>query len=530
MPPWDPSDDVLRERLRAKGWTPPRAALAPLLGRLAGDEAGAELAERALERLGEEAARAAMTALPDAAPPARGRLCRLVGRIAQARRAEPLVRFLLERVDDADPKTRRNAIIALGKLGGEEVEARLCAAYAGSSIEHQRSIAAALGKLGGKEALALLRAAHAGDAELRRIVQEAVLKLERTLGRRSSGRIDATRAAPGPLPVVVRCREGLEPFVLDELGAEASSHEAGPGRVTATLTGPLGALYRSRVMLRFGFPLDAGGTRDPGEALVRALTSQASARIFAAFTDGPVRYRIEWASGGHRRGLTFRAAEAIARARPELVNDPTESLWEAVVTEPPGAPVEVELWPRGLPDERFAYRRAHVPASSHPTVAAALVRLGGARADDVVWDPFTGAGTELVERARLGPYARLLGTDLDAQALDRARENLAAAGIAAELAVADARTHAPRPAPTLVVTNPPMGRRVLDKRRTSALVAAFLENAARRLRPGGRLVWITPRARDAVRLAGPLGLEVTFQRRVDMGGFWAELQAMVKRR
>ena len=37
----------------------------------------------------------------------------------------------------------------------------------------------------------------------------------------------------------------------------------------------------------------------------------------------------------------------------------------------------------------------------------------GARADDVVWDPFVGSGTELVERALAGPYARLLGSDTD---------------------------------------------------------------------------------------------------------------------
>ena len=82
----------------------------------------------------------------------------------------------------------------------------------------------------------------------------------------------------------------------------------------------------------------------------------------------------------------------MAAERPELVNDPTASLWEAVVVEKPR--VAVEVWPRGLGDPRFAYRRAYVPASSHPTLAAALARVGGVRADDVVWDPFVGAGTE----------------------------------------------------------------------------------------------------------------------------------------
>src|SRR5205823_12588543 len=90
----------------------------------------------------------------------------------------------------------------------------------------------------------------------------------------------------------------------------------------------------------------------------------------------------------------------------------------------------VELWPRGILDPRFAYRKHTLAASSHPTIAAALARAGGVRADDVVWDPFVGSAMELIERARLGPYGALYGTDTDAGALARARDNVGAAGVA----------------------------------------------------------------------------------------------------
>jgi len=76
-------------------------------------------------------------------------------------------------------------------------------------------------------------------------------------------------------------------------------------------------------------------------------------------------------------------------------------------------------------DERFAYRTETVAASSHPTIAAALVRLVPPREDDVVWDPFVGSALELIERARLGPYRALHGTDVDEGALEAARANLA---------------------------------------------------------------------------------------------------------
>jgi len=41
---------------------------------------------------------------------------------------------------------------------------------------------------------------------------------------------------------------------------------------------------------------------------------------------------------------------------------------------------ELFLSPRGAADPRFTWRRADIPAASHPTIAAALARVGGVRA------------------------------------------------------------------------------------------------------------------------------------------------------
>jgi predicted RNA methylase len=514
----------LKEQLKSPGWQPRRADVPSLFAQLAEpDRDAGELAERALARLGLPAAREAIERFPSSAPPARGRLCRLIGRVAQDTPASELRAFLVAALDDRDAKTRRNAIITLGKLGGAGVDAALRARFCDGTVAEQRSIADALGKLGGAEALALLDALTTDDAELRRIADEARLKLRRTLGRAEPGRIDAEARPPRPLPVRLHCRYGLALLCADELGRDFRPRVLDEETVDATLRGPLSSLWRARTALRFVLPLRTGGARDPGGALVAALGSPEARAVFAAFTVGAPRYRIEWASGGHRRGLTFRTAQAVARAAPELVNDPTSSLWEAIVDETQG--ISVELWPRGLEDPRFAYRRAHVPASSHPTLAAALARVAGARADDVVWDPFVGAGTELVERARLGPFRALYGTDLDQAALARARENLAAAGVAAEVSFGDARTFIPPAPPTLILTNPPMGRRVLNKTLTGALYASFLAHAAEVLAPGGRVVWISPRGDETARAAERLGLRASFRRRVDMAGFWGELQS-----
>ncbi|MBC7173589.1 MAG: methyltransferase, partial [Polyangiaceae bacterium] len=139
------------------------------------------------------------------------------------------------------------------------------------------------------------------------------------------------------------------------------------------------------------------------------------------------------------------------------------------------------------------------------------------------------AGAELVERALLGSYRQLFGTDLDTTALEGARLNLDAAGVdRAKLIRADACTFQPEERPTLILTNPPMGRRVLDRTKTGPLYEAFLAHAAKLLRPGGRLAWISPRPQATARIAARVGLRATARRSVDMGGFNAELQVFVK--
>jgi len=185
---------------------------------------------------------------------------------------------------------------------------------------------------------------------------------------------------------------------------------------------------------------------------------------------------------------------------------------------------ELEIWPRGLADPRFAYRVADVPASSHPTIAAALARVAGLRGDDVVWDPFVGAGAELVERARLGPYAELVGTDTDPRAIEAARKNLA--NLSVHLSVGDARTFRPTRPVTLVVTNPPMGRRIKEKDGITRLLSDALAHFREVLAPGGRVVWLCPLFGDGAKMARAFGFSVERRGPVDLGGFSAELQVL----
>jgi len=70
------------------------------------------------------------------------------------------------------------------------------------------------------------------------------------------------------------------------------------------------------------------------------------------------------------------------------------------------------------------YKIAHRPGSLRPAVAAAMAWLSDPRDDDIFLDPFCGAGTLLIERAHLGRYRNLIGSDHDAGAVRAARENI----------------------------------------------------------------------------------------------------------
>ena len=77
---------------------------------------------------------------------------------------------------------------------------------------------------------------------------------------------------------------------------------------------------------------------------------------------------------------------------------------------------------------------------------------------------------------------------------------------------------------SLVLTNPPMGRRVARDGSLGALLDGFVRNVARALRPGGRLVWLSPLAAQTARNARSAGLVVRDGPDVDLGGFSARLQ------
>jgi tRNA G10 N-methylase Trm11 len=246
------------------------------------------------------------------------------------------------------------------------------------------------------------------------------------------------------------------------------------------------------------------------------------------FTEGPVRYRLEFIARGHQRQAIRTLADHVYGLCPSLLNDSRNAFWQVNVF-PDHYPAALEISPRLRPDPRFAYRQGDVPAASHPPLAACMARLAGLQEADSVWDPFCGSGLELIERALRGGVKSVLGTDRSSQALEAARANFHAAGldhISSTFLCSDFRdAENLQNAFSLVMSNPPMGRRVPIPD-LAELIADFFVSASHALKPGGRLVFVNPLTVSP----RTKSLELASRQKIDMGGFHAHLEKYIKRK
>lgn len=513
------STSGIRSRLSDPGFTPGLKALPELLGLLAEeDEDEAKLATRAVLKIEKQYLDRVATTIVEharkAERPARGRLTALAGRIDTVQSTV----WLLEALDDDDAKTRRAAARALGNMTPTAaVTSALEVAFAKAKTEDDRkTLGLALGKVG-------IETGQGGRAGL---------IAKREVARKSGGVIDVERTLP-KARIHFHVRSGLEDILKDELSR--TTKFVSPAIIEATLDGPLSDALGVRTALDVGFPLTDRPFNESKNAdalaaeITKALTGDEALAIFRTFTSSmPARFRLDLVAGGHQRSTVWKVAETIASSTKEIVNDPKESTWEVRV-DSAGKKLRITLFPRGFEDTRFTYRQDQVPASSHPTMAAALAWIAPRDKNDVIWDPFVGAGAELVERARLGSYARLFGTDLEKSAIDASRANAKRAGLErVTIEKGDALDPlVPPDGVTVIITNPPMGRRV--GRGTHAdLLDRFVERAFEVLVPGGSLVWLVPEPRRTRAHAESVGFAVERATSVDMGGFSAELSIYVK--
>lgn len=210
---------------------------------------------------------------------------------------------------------------------------------------------------------------------------------------------------------------------------------------------------------------------------VIALGGHTSFRISAAGKESSVMQRLaEELRGSLDIKHDPQEGELLLRLRPEA--------------DGPGWEVLARITPRPL--SARSWRVCNMGGGLNATIAYATHKLAGQRDVDRIFNPMTGSGTLLIERALLGPYDALVGVDIEQKAVDCARQNLAAAKKNIEVACVDAlHTGLPARSFDLIVADLPWGDAIGSHGGNETLYPAFLQEMHRLSSKQGRLAVIT---------------------------------------
>jgi len=459
------------------------------------------------------------------------------GSAGQKEEARIWLRGLLR---DPGEKIRRYAMAAMPKIGvGPGEEAELLALLRTTESEREKKfVGEALNKIGGAATLeTMVEGAANFSARTEQKVKASVARAQSPSGVRMDGVVSEF----GRMRLHLRTRRGLEHIVRGEVEQSDRTQKlfrvgyVGSGLVElmpiAAFT--LADIYTLRCFASVGFVIgtvSSASEEDRIEGIAAAIASPLSRRVLKQCTEGSIRYRLSFESKGHQRSAVRLVTNRVFALCPEILNDARNAPW-AVDIHPSKRGESVELRPRLSPDPRFYYRERDVPAASHPPLAACMARVAGRVEGDVVWDPFCGSGLELIERTLLGGVRRIIGTDLSSAAIAITRTNFASAhgeAVPSQFVCADFHDFGKIEglgvnSVTLIMTNPPMGRRV-PVRNLRQLIEDLFAVAAKALRVGGRLVFANP-----IKMESPQPcLRMKSRQVVDLGGFDCRLEMYEK--
>ncbi len=185
-------------------------------------------------------------------------------------------------------------------------------------------------------------------------------------------------------------------------------------------------------------------------------------------------------------------------------------------------------------DRRFAWvYRPRVTLRTN--IAYCLLIMARLTGTETVLDPFCGSGTIPIEAAAAFPNLRILASDRSDEAVEGARANATAAGIAHRIEFSRldvfelSRAHAPG-AIDSIVTDPPIGVRLGRNMDFLGFYRRFLCQAFVVLKPGGRIVLLTGRRRRLIQAIDEHGgFDTVHVRVIETGGLYTRVFVLSRR-
>ena len=466
-----------------------------------------KLAER---KLAGEASRhldALSSLLETAGVPARRSIIEILGHMKPGPRIKELLLKSLR--TDPDIKARRRAAAMIANTEDKALREELLTALGKEEHRYvQASIILALGAL---------QYQWPPDSEQRFGTQGPVAEAFRKAKAKSEAEMYraagvSDEVSRPPALYMLAAYSGLENFVETELRMRGVTHASAiePGWLQLNLSKAsletaerLGEIRTILATYVVGDRKPIASQGKPGDFLVNALKGHEG---FDLKKRAGLTFRLELPQMSSRSQYR-KAVVNIARQLADecgLRNNPSDYVLDLRVEYIKGQ--AYALWR----DTRWGTPRAQenrlvLPASIHPSVAAALCIAGEINPDDVFCDPCCGAGTILAERLALGPVRSALGFDISPAAIGLSEKNLSNFGNRVKLEAAD-MTRLPVESNSINVTvaNLPFGIRVGHRANNRKLYRDFLKEARRILAPGGRLIAYTSDTAAYEQAAGDL--------------------------
>jgi len=178
-----------------------------------------------------------------------------------------------------------------------------------------------------------------------------------------------------------------------------------------------------------------------------------------------------------------------------------------------------------LSDHRMRYREGDPVlrgGALRPTIAAALACVADPQPGELVVDPMCGTGTILLEAVARNGEATYLGGDIDEEAVSIGTERLAKRGIQPQQWDAQALPVAERTV-DCIICNLPFGKQYSSAKANEALYPALMKAWQSKLKPGGRMVLLTPDSENLERGLSACGMTWWVAGEVKVLGGWARI-------
>lgn len=514
--------ELIQARIATPGWTPGRKDIADLFAAwryITADER--ESMQKRLAKIDAPSARKAAHLFSELDDRSRGELTRPILKAyikLSKEQSVDWIDFPLACFSDAEARVRKAAAQAIGSAWAEIssqfkqrlIDEMIIALSRSTDESEKKALIDSLSKSSDPAALAALKRID--------VSSRALLTLERDLSR-AAGKQGKALCLPEKLAsggIIAWFTPGVDQLARSSdlfLGAEVlGTGILKPDRSVSWKD--LGAHYLWR---KAGVVI--GRTRDQSPAGLVQTISSACHEISSATkrSEGSlVRIRLG-RDEGRARSFIWDFAETLSKVDCGIINDGREAHWELRTVAD-----EVVLLPLCSDDPRFCWRDSSVDGASDPTIAASLVKLAEIKPNDKVWDPFCGAGTELIIAKFTQPDISAMGTDISREAIKAASIAAEAAKVSIQFKEESCLSFNGGPF-DVIMSNPPFGMRTV-RGGARDLLGEFFARVRKFLSYNGRVVMLSHAPTSTVEWAEAGGLGCTRRLPVKLAGMHCEFQ------